>query len=60
MFLVMTMHPHIKKHNKPATPDAWIRFPWEKLPELTAESAEVTQEETERLNALLERFKATR
>ena len=57
MFLTMQMHPHIKAHNKPKTPEAWIRFPWEKGTETEVERAEVTAEQIQQLNALKEAFK---
>ena len=56
MFLTMQMHPNIKAHNKPKTPDAWVRFPWEKGTEATPEKAEVTAEQIEQLNALKQAF----
>ena len=56
MFLTMQMHPHIKAHQKPKTPEAWIRFPWEKGQEITAEQTVVTNEEMERLNAIKAAF----
>lgn len=32
MYLAMQMHPNIKKHQKPTTPQGWIPFPWERKP----------------------------
>ena len=57
MFLTMQMHPNIKPHKKPKTPQAWIRFPWEKETATEAERAEVTAEQIQQLNALKEAFK---
>ena len=56
MYLAMQMHPNIKAHNKPKTPDAWVRFPWERNAETAVEKAEVTAEQIEQLNALKQAF----
>lgn len=32
MFLVMQMHPNIKRHQKPKSPQEWIPFAWERKP----------------------------
>ena len=29
MFIAMQMHPNIKKHHKPKSPQEWIPFEWE-------------------------------
>ena len=58
MFLTMQMHPNIKAHNKPKTPTDWIRFPWEREEQITAEKVEVTTEQIDKLNALKEAFKS--
>lgn len=58
MFLIMQMHPNIKEHNKPRTPEAWIRFPWEKAQDITADDAVVNDVDMEKLNALRAMFYA--
>jgi hypothetical protein len=59
MFLVMQMHPHIKKGQKPHTAQAWIRFPWEKAEAgVTKEDCKVERHEVEQLGKLLKDFKA--
>lgn len=57
MFLVMQMHPNIKKAQKPGSPTAWIRFPWENPAEgITAEDCHVNEEQQEQLDELLQNF----
>ena len=58
MFLVMQMHPNIKKGQKPHSAQAWIRFPWEK-PEgdVTMDECKVETHEVEQLGKLLADFK---
>lgn len=57
MFLVMQMHPNIKKSQKPGSPAAWIRFPWENPVEgITIEDCHVTEEQQEQLDELLQNF----
>ena len=59
MFLVMQMHPHIKKGQKPHSAQAWIPFPWEKVQpaEVTKEDCKVERHEVEQLGKLLQDFK---
>lgn len=58
MFLVMQMHPHIKKGQKPHSAQAWIRFPWEQPEvEVTKDDCKVETHEVEQLGKLLEDFK---
>lgn len=60
MFLLMQMHPNIKKHNKPKTPQEWIPFEWEKRREIRADAprkCKVTDKEKEMLKEI---FSATK
>lgn len=56
MFLLMQMHPNIKKHQKPATPQSWIRFPWEKQMITPDEVRPVTERMQKKLTELLNDF----
>ena len=59
MFLAMQMQPFVKSHSKPKTPQAWIRFPWEKkVGEVTKEDCLVREDEVAQLNRLLRDFKS--
>lgn len=56
MFLLMQMHPNIKKHQKPKSPQEWIPFEWErKKQERKAKAPKrcrVTKRERDKLNKI--------
>jgi hypothetical protein len=56
MFLALQMQPFIKQHSKPRTAQAWIKFPWEKVKEVTKEDCKVGTQEQEQLNRMLQDF----
>lgn len=56
-FLMMQMHPYIKQHQKPGTPQRWIPFPWENDAVIAPEGGwGVTEEQSNELNAILTAF----
>ena len=56
MFLLMQMHPNIKKHHKPKTPQEWIPFEWERKKRMIEAKApkrcKVTKKEMDKLEAI--------
>lgn len=60
MFLTMQMHPHIKKHQKPKSPQEWIPFEWERKHRerkaVAPKRCRVTKKENDRLEEI---FNAT-
>lgn len=56
MFLAMQMHPYIKAHQKPRSPQGWISFPWEKKQMPKSGEWKVTDEQVEKLNDMVRAF----
>ena len=56
MFLLMQMHPNIKKQHKPKSPQEWIPFEWERKKQERKAAApkrcRVTKKEINRLNEI--------
>lgn len=55
LFIMMQMHPHMKPHQKPKSPDKWIRFPWEKT-SVDDAITEVTDNEVDKLTEIFKRW----
>ena len=53
MYLMMQMHPYIKAHQKPGSPQAWIPFPWERKEMPKGGEWIVTDEQTQMLNDMV-------
>ena len=56
MFLAMQMHPYIKAHQKPGSPQVWLPFPWEQKKMPSAGEWKVTEEQTRMLNEMVRAF----
>lgn len=57
MFLAMQMHPYIKSHQKPKTPQSWIQFAWEKdQTEINVEDVMISNIQEQALNNILQTF----
>lgn len=52
LFILMQMHPNIKTHNKPTTPELWIPFAWEKAVEPQRADAHISAEDVDKLTAI--------
>lgn len=55
MWQHMLLSPNIKEYNKPKTPQAFMRFPWEKDPNagVTQEDCKISQELADNLTKLV-------
>ena len=51
------LSPYIKPANKPSSPQAFMRFGWEKAKEIKPEDCVVTPEQIEKLNAIAAQLK---
>lgn len=58
MYLMMQMHPNIKPHQKPKTPQAFARFPWEtdRRETIQAYECRISGAEQQGLDAMLTDF----
>lgn len=60
MFLLMRMHPNIKDHKKPKSPQEWIPFDWErKRKEVKASAPKRCKVTRKEINKLKEIFDET-
>lgn len=59
MFLVMQMHPNIKQHHKPKSPQEWIPFDWERKPQerkAAPKRCKVTKKEMDKLKEIFSKL----
>lgn len=59
MYMLMQMHPYIKKHNKNVRIEDWVRFPWEVKEKVrdVPERIGVTEEEVNELERIFNELK---